>query len=184
MNAGHEFEATFVEIRDDGDPIEVQDSHHFAEHGLRVIEVMQNVHHRDATEVPVRIGEMRGIAVNEMDALLHPGFRAQQSGQLLLHVVQIDRHDIQPGSRQLDSEKALARSHVEGGSTKNPTTGYDEARRGCAVEAAALVAQIPRMEALHSIIGTQVRPSETLDAPLCVELTSREGMARRRLRLP
>jgi hypothetical protein len=40
------------------------------------------------------------------------------------------------------------------------------------------------MEALHSIIGTQVRPSETLDAPLCVELTSREGMARRRLRLP
>jgi hypothetical protein len=159
VNAGHQVEATFVEIRHDGDPIEAQDSHHFAKHGLRMVEVMQNVHHPDAAEVPIWIGEVRGIAVNETDVLLHPSFRAQQGGQLLLHGVQIDRHDIQSGPRQLDGEKTLARSHVESGPTKRSATGHDEARRGCAVETAPLVAQIPLMEDLHSIIGTQVRSS-------------------------
>ena len=185
MNAGHQVEATFVEIRDDGDPIEVQDSHHFAKHGLGFIEVMQNVHHRDASEVPIRIGEVRGIAVNETDALLQPSFRAQQSGKFLLHGVQIDRHDIQSGPRQLDGEKPLARSHVEGGPMKHSTTGDDEPRRGCAVEASLLVEQIPRSEDLHAIIGTQVRPSESgLEPTACVKLTFRERMARRRLPPP
>jgi hypothetical protein len=79
-NAGHQVEAAIVEFRDDGDPIDIQDSHHFAKNGHRVIEVMQNVHYRDAAEVPVRIVEMRGIAANEMDALLQASFRAQQAG--------------------------------------------------------------------------------------------------------
>ena len=185
MNARHEVEATFVEFRDDSDPIEVQDSHHFAKHGPWLVEVMQNVHHRDAAEVPIRIGEVRGIAVNETDVLLHPSFRAQQGGQLLLHGVQIDGHDIQSGSRQLDGEKALARSHVESGPTKYSTTGHDETRRCRAVEAPLLVEQIPRVEALDSIVGTQVRPSESPGNPrACVKFTFLEGMARRRLRPP
>jgi hypothetical protein len=40
VDAGHQVEATFVEIRHDGDPIEAQESHHFAEHGPRIVEVM------------------------------------------------------------------------------------------------------------------------------------------------
>jgi len=185
VHAGHQVEATFVEFRHDGDPIEAQDSCHFAKHGFRTVEVMQNVHHGDASEVFIGIGEARGIAVNEMDAVLHPSFGAQQGGELLLRGIQIYRYDIQSGSRQLDGEQAPARSHVESGPTKRPATGRDETRRGYAVEAPLLVEQIPRVEALGSIIGTQVGPSESRPEPLaCVKLTFREDMARRRSRLP
>jgi hypothetical protein len=64
MNAGYEFEALFVEVRDDDDPVILEYPHHFAKYRSWLTEVVQDVHHRDAAEVSIRVREMGGVALN------------------------------------------------------------------------------------------------------------------------